>query len=54
MKTYIVIMFLEKNIHYDLFEYGSIYTCQRFTGSMSWFLKKSEKFKINLLINNSL
>jgi hypothetical protein len=43
-------VFLEKNINYDLFEYGSSYTCQRFTGSMSWFLKKSEKFKIN--INN--
>lgn len=39
---------LEKNIKYNLFEDGASYTCQRFTGSMSNFLKKSEKFKINL------
>lgn len=45
---------LEKNVHYDLFEYGGTYTCQRFTGLMSWFLKKSEKFKINLLLDDSL
>ncbi|AYO55762.1 hypothetical protein [Acinetobacter wuhouensis] len=39
---------LEKTIKYNLLEEGSDYTCQRFTGSMSNLLKKSEKFKINL------